>query len=189
MRKRKLERRLVEERDDPEKRLQDHGRGEHERRARTCARRHRIGCVQERQGAEPIGHHAVIKLNGERILEEVAPPRRVEPQPRRVRHEVAIDERPGVVDQTGAQPRHQRSEIDLYERERDERRRRDPNAPRRLLRVAAGPLRGPHQRGQDQAGKEEMRRQPILRDLGAVGEPRGDHPPADCPLQRAEAED
>ena len=34
-----------------------------------------------------------------------------------------------------------------------------------------------------------MRGEAILRDLGAVGEPRGDHPPADCALHGAQSED
>ena len=45
------------------------------------------------------------------------------------------------------------------------------------------------QRDKDHAGKHEMRRQPILRDLDPVGEAGGDHPPADRALQRAESED
>ena len=38
----------------------------------------------------------------------------------------------------------------------------------------------------DHAGEHEMRRQPVLRDLDAIGEARRHHPPADRALQRAE---
>ncbi len=60
-----------------------------------------------------IGDHAVLKLHGERILEEIAPGRFDEPQPFRRRHESAIDRRPGIVDETSIKTGDQRAEIDL----------------------------------------------------------------------------
>ena len=43
--------------------------------------------------------------------------------------------------------------------------------------------------GENEQRQHQMRRQPILRDLGPLREAGGDHPPADRALQRAEAED
>jgi hypothetical protein len=55
----------------------------------------------------------MVELDGERVLENISPGGRDEPQPRRIRHEGAVDQGPGVINQPGMQPRHQRAEIDL----------------------------------------------------------------------------
>ena len=51
---------------------------------------------------QKIGHHAVIELHRQIVLEEIPPQRRLEPQPLRRRNQRAVDQRPGVV----AQARH-----------------------------------------------------------------------------------
>jgi hypothetical protein len=47
----------------------------------------------------------VIKLHRQWIFKKIAPERHVEEQPRALRHQSAVDERPGVVCVSGAQPR------------------------------------------------------------------------------------
>ena len=86
--------------------------------------------VNERDDPDRIGEHAMIELHRERIFEEIPPQRHVEKQPRRIRHEGAVDQRPGVVDVAGAQAGDQRAEIDLRQApEREVRSRRREFAP------------------------------------------------------------
>jgi hypothetical protein len=53
---------------------------------------------------------------------------------------------------------------------------------------AARGLRRPDNGGKDHAGKRQVERQPILRHADPLGQPRGDHPPADHTERRAEGE-
>ena len=63
----------------------------------------------------------MLELHGQRVVEQIAPPRIFEEQPRRGRNEGAVDLRPGVVDPARAQARDQRAEIELQERQRQQR--------------------------------------------------------------------
>jgi hypothetical protein len=146
--------------------------------------------VQHRDEPQRIGGEAVIELHRERVLEEIAPQRRFEEQARAVRHEGPVDQRPGVVDETGAQARDQRAEIDLREHEREQRQRSRPdargNGNRRTLRE---PLRGPQDDAEDGAGKREMECEAVLRHADAVREAGGHHPPAHRTERRSHSED
>ena len=130
------------------------------------------------------------ELHRQRVLEEVPPQRRFMREPRRIRNEAAVDQRPRVVDQSRAQTGDQRAEIDLQQHQPEQCNGGRANARRRLDGGAlAHPPCGPEDRGEDHAGQDQMDREPVLRDLDAVGEPGRHHPPADAALQRAEPED
>ena len=75
----------------------------------------------------------MIKLHRERVLEEIAPQRLCKKEPRRVRHEPAIDQRPGVVDVAGAQSGDERAEINLPEHQDEQRNSRRANSRGRRL--------------------------------------------------------
>jgi hypothetical protein len=110
-------------------------------------------------------------------------------QARGVRHQAPVDQRPGVVDEPGAQAGNKRAEVDLDNDEDENRQCARPNARRNDDgRPCREPLRGPHDGGEDQAGERQVERQPILRHAHALGEARGDHPPADCTERGAETE-
>ena len=65
----------------------------------------------------------MIELHRQRVLEHVAPRRRDEEQARAVGHQAAVDQRPGVVDEAGAQAGDQRAEIDLNDHETEQHQR------------------------------------------------------------------
>ena len=71
--------------------------------------------MQDRQHKQCIGHHAMLELHGERIFEQIAPPRLFEEQPRCGRNQRAVDLRPGIVDAACAQACEQRAQIKLHE--------------------------------------------------------------------------
>ena len=149
-----------------------------------------VGGVQQREQPHRIGHHAVIELHRQRVLEHVAPRRRQEEQARAVGHQAAVDQRPGIVDQAGAQAGDQRAEIDLHDHETEQHQRARADAARRGDRRARDQvLRGPEHGGEDDAGQRQVERQPILRHADAVAQPGGDHPPADRAERGAEEED
>ena len=92
--------------------------------AATGPRAHRVDRMQERQRQQRISGHAVLELNRQRIVEQIAPPRLLEEQPRRGWNEGAVDLGPGVVDPARAQARDQRAEIELQEGQSPAARRR-----------------------------------------------------------------
>ena len=179
----------------PSATCKQHGRKQDERARTHRAILHRargVDRMQQRDRKDRISQQAVIELHGENVLEEIAPQRRIEKEPRGVRHQRAVDQRPGVVGVAGAQSGHQRAEIDLRQHEHQKRERAGANAARQRegrRRALVHPPRREHERHIDQAGEKKMRRQPVLRDFHAIGEARGHHPPADRALQRAEPED
>jgi hypothetical protein len=59
----------------------------------------------------------MVELDGERVLEEIPPERRVHEQPRSFGHERSVDQRPRVVDVPGAQSGDEGAEINLQEHE------------------------------------------------------------------------
>ncbi len=132
----------------------------------------------------------MIELHRERVLEEIAPQRRVEEQARGIGHEAAVDQRPSVVDEAGAQARDQRAQIDLQQGENEQRQRGGAQPQWRRERGARRDiLCGPERGGEDAAGQGEMERQPVLRHAHPIRQPGGDHPPADRAQRGAEAED
>ena len=148
-------------------------------RALQCA--HDVDGMQQRERTQQrIGHHAVVELHRQLILEKIPPQRRLEEQPRSVRDESAVDQRPGVVDQPGIEPGDQRAEIDLHEHQHDQQRQRRCGCARGIARRrrARGsmPQRGPDQRGEDHARQRQMNRQPILRHARCAR--RGRTPPS-----------
>ncbi len=192
MQQRKRQRHAPQQRRDAERHLQ---RDSGEQRDRPQPRRsfphraHDIERMQKRGDKDRVSEHAVIELHRQNILEEIAPERRLEKEPRPVGYQRAVDERPGIVRITRAQARNQRTEIDLRQKKYEQPRRAAPDASRHWHNGAIGhPPCRPDQRDIDRAGQEEMCRQPILRDLDAIGEARRDHPPADDALQRTESE-
>ena len=192
MQQRQCERRLVEERRNPERRLKGDGGRQRERgrqRAPSPQRARDVDGVQQRGGFQRVGHHAVIELHRERVLEQVAPERGIEEQARGGRHEAAVDQRPGVVDQSGAQAGNERAEVDLDDDEDEDRQRAGPNARRDDDgRPWPEALRRPDDSGEDHTGERQVKRQAILRHAHALGEARRDHPPADRTERRAESE-
>ena len=89
-----------------------------------------------------------------------------------------------------SRPGDQAAEKDLEEDQRDDQRRRAREAP-----ALAGaprrrePARHPQHIGEDRAGERQVDREPVLADVGALGEAARHHPPADRALQAAEDED
>ena len=132
MRERERDRRLFEQRDDAERGLQRHRAGQDQGAGSFAPRA--PGVVSMEHGREPdhIGHHAMIELNGERVLEEIAPGRLQEQQMRGGRDERAVDQRPGVVDQPGIEPGDQRAEINLQQHEHRDRQRGEAQPRRRV---------------------------------------------------------
>ena len=125
------ERRGHHKRDDAERNLRaDDGRERYraDPRRPSLAAAPDIDDMEKRHGDEAVGEHAMVELNGERVLEEIPPHRLVEQQARR--HERAVDQRPGVVDEPGMKARDQRAEIDLRNDEHDETGGGDADAPR-----------------------------------------------------------
>jgi hypothetical protein len=146
--------------------------------------------VQHRDEHEEIADYPMIELDGERVVEEIAPQRLVEEQLRTRRDERAVDQRPGGVNEPRAHACDKRAEVDLQQNEGDQRDRGRPNAARRLHgRPRRQALRRPHQRHIDRAGERQMRGEPVMRDVDALGQPGGHHPPADRALQRPQRED
>ena len=160
-----------------------------------------VECVQQRADKDRIGEYAVFELHGKLVLEKISPQRRVEEQPRRLRRETAVDQRPGVVHIAGAQSGDEGAEIDFRQHQNEE---TDgggadaghlPALPRMRRRIGSGKppiaqaLRGPDERDIDRTGEDEMGGEAVLRDFDAIGEAGGDHPPADDALQRAKPED
>ena len=99
--------------------------------------------VGEREHAQPVGQHAVIELHRQGVLEEVPPPWLAEQKVCGRRDEAAVDQRPGVVDQPGAQSRHQGAEIDLGDDEGEQRARAPAQPPRHRRRAATAPAPRP----------------------------------------------
>ena len=127
----------------------------------------------------------MIELRRRHVVDDRRRPRRQAEQA--FRQPLAAHQRPGVVDQSGAQAGDQRAEPELNE---DQRRERgggsgETGACRRAARPAEADG-GVDQRRIGRGGDQQMQRQPILRDLDAVGEAGAHHPPADDRLQRQE---
>src|SRR5580700_1203832 len=132
----------------------------------------------------------MVELHHEGVFKKIPPPRHVKKKMRRARHKGAIDERPGVVDVTGAQPGDDRAEINLSQHQGKKTDCAGADARRRWHWLgAAEPLGGPYDCDVDRAGKNEVGRQAILRNFDAISKAGRDHPPADGPLQRAKPED
>ncbi len=92
VRQRQMQRRLMQQRDDTERRLQRHRASARNQAPvrRRCAARHRHAISA--RGENSITHHAVIELHRQSVLEQIAPRGLHEPQPRRIRHESAVDQ-------------------------------------------------------------------------------------------------
>ena len=96
--------------------------------------------VQAGDQPDRVGEHPVVELHGERVLEQIAPPRRLEPQAARLRDERAVDLRPGVEAHAGVEACDQRAEIDLRQHQHgDEQRAVAHRAARRQSACAAAP--------------------------------------------------
>ena len=146
--------------------------------------------VPGRRGQQHIGQHAVIELHRGRVLEQVHPPGRHDPQP--CGHEPPIHQRPGVVAGACLEARDERARHDLQEHQPDQQRRASCDG--RAQTASAAAARGPsesaiHSRpAKISDGERQMQRQPVLADVDALGQPRPHHVPADRALQAAERE-
>ncbi len=147
--------------------------------------------MKHRQDQQRIGGHAVLELHGERVVEQIAPPRLLEPQPRRRRNEGAVDLGPGVVHPARPQARDQRAEIKLDESQGQQSHAGDLQ-PHRDSRAADARLI----RRSVQTIEAKMIRASIRCVASRYcdtsvrcGQARSDHPPADRALQRAKGED
>ncbi len=131
----------------------------------------------------------MTELHRERVVEEVAPPRHLEEQPRGGRNDGAVDRRPGIEDAPGPQARHQGAEIELQEH-KGEQHCRSETQPRGDDEAGRGlqPAQRPDDRRKNHQRQDQMRGETILRDFDPSGEPRGHHPPADRALQPAKPE-
>ncbi len=89
MQQRERKRGLMEERRDPDRRLEGDDRCQRERSRKhspSPQRTRDVDGVQQHKELQRVGHHAMVELHRERVLEEIAPERRVEEQARRCRH-------------------------------------------------------------------------------------------------------
>ena len=75
-----------------------------------------------------VGRHAMVELDGQRVLKKISPPRGLENSRPGVGHQCAVDQRPRVVEQSGSKAGDERTEIDLRERETDQCIGADPEA-------------------------------------------------------------
>ena len=190
---RERQRHLVEQCQNAEHRLQGDRDRKRERTGEHHPSPHRsadIGGMQQRANEQRVTGHAVVELHREGVLEKIPPARLLHQQPGRVRQEFPVDQRPGVVDQAGAQAGDQGAQIDLHQHQHHEPDRAHANPGRQQERLARHELlRGPKDHRVDDAGEREMEPEPIVRHVHPVGEPRRHHPPADRAQGGAEPED
>ncbi len=191
MPQRKSDRHHVQQCQNSQCRLQGDGGRQPQRTAdrRDSPRAQRIDRMQDRKDPDGVGQHAVAELHGERVVEEIAPPRHLEEQPRGGRNDGAIDRWPGVEDPSGPQAGHQGAEIELQEHQGEQHRGCDAQ-PRGRDEAGCGlqPPQRPDDRGKNHQRQHQVRSEPILRDFNPSGEPRCHHPPADRALQPAKPE-
>src|SRR5579871_5873920 len=153
-------------------------------RSRACPR---IEGVKSRECEHGIRRHAVIELHGEHVLEKVFPPWRHREQRRGGRNEIPVHQGPSVEGEAGIGLRDERTEKDLYEDEREDRRCAVAHAreyARRSPRQKAHGYRNDCR--ENGAGKRKVNGKPVLAYIGSLAEARGHHPPADCALQAAQ---
>ena len=129
----------------------------------------------------------MVELRRRRVVEDRLQPARLE---RFAGNEARSHERPGVVDEAGAQAGDQGAEAELAEHRRGEQAGGNHEAPARggaRARPFAKSGRGVDQRAERRRGDHQVQRQPLLRHLGALAQARGHHPPADDRLERQQA--
>ena len=141
-----------------------------------------------RQQNERHHHHprppAVDKVDQIRVMREreQRPAAGVDPRG----DEAVVHQRPARRDLPRVEPRDPRPHQQLAGQEQ-RRGDTDRRQPRRPLRPRCQPPqveRGPHQPREQEQSRQQMRRQPEMADVGAVGEPRLDHVPPQRPLER-----
>ena len=169
-----------------------------EQRQRECASQNRRrGALQrkpqelaERRGDDRVTQHAVVELDGQRILKQVQIPGRGLPEAGR--HEGAIDERPGVVAHAGIEARNQRPRQHLHEDEGQHGARHphgtSPAQGRGCSPGHAKAEQEPERRAENDKSKAEMRGEPILAHIGAKVEAALHHVPAERALKTAKNE-
>ena len=117
MREGQRKRRLVEQSHYTKNSLRRHRGGEQDSSTGATPRLPGVNRVQTGKYPDRIGHHAMVELNGKRILEQVAPDGAHKPQPLRSRHNGVIDRRPGIEDEARVETGHQRTKINLQQQQ------------------------------------------------------------------------
>ncbi len=137
---RQRQRHQRDQRRDAERGLRDDDQRQNERAARR-RRVARLKDMEQRQREQHVGAEAMIELHGQRVLEQVAPPRRLKQQARR--KQVPVHQRPGVEREPGIEAGDNAAEEDLNERQHDDGRGDAANRMRRRRRHR-GRERPPH---------------------------------------------
>ena len=113
--------------------------------------------MHHRDQEQRIRNHAVLELHRKRVIEQIAPPRGFEKQPRSGWYQRAVNVRPGVVDLARAQPCDQGTEIKLNEGQHQQYRTRDLHPHMRYQRRSFGkPPQRPDNRCEDQKSQHEV---------------------------------
>src|SRR6202044_2210515 len=76
--------------------------------------------MEKNANKDRISKYAVIELHRQRVLEKIPPQRGIEEKVPGGGNERTVDQRPGIVDQAGAQTRHQCAKIDLRKHENEQ---------------------------------------------------------------------
>ena len=140
-------------------------------------RPHGVNGVRKRQQTQRIGHHAVVELHRQRVLEEIAPPGLLEEQPRRPQAPARRRSAARCCRPVRPQAGHQRAEIDLHETSTT-----SASAVARGCAAPGGCARGlsrcavQSDRGINRASERQMKCQPVLRN--ARRGRRGPTPPS-----------
>ena len=190
MGKRQPDRDNREERRHAQSNLKHRDRSDDERAVRKRRRgrgANRGESLNEGERDDRIGERAMVELRRCRVVEHRWQPARLE---RFARNEARPHERPGVVDEAGAEARDQGAEADLAEHRRSEQAggNQEPPAGRRArARPLAKPGGGVDQRAERGRGDHKVDRQALLRYFGSLAQARRHHPPTDDRLERQQA--
>src|SRR6516165_3962995 len=126
--------------------------------------------VKDGEGYENVCHHAMGKLHGEVVIEEIEPRRMKQQQMLTRRNERTVNQWPGVVDKTGFKPGDEPTERNLSKQENEYRCGARTKPPRSSPHSTGGSRRReqacrPDNGSQNEARHEEMDGQTFLRNI------------------------